>query len=244
MRHTAQVYEHELKSLDARIAQMGGLCEQSLAKAMEALEKNDPALAEQVIHADRQIDQIERDIEEMCIQMIALRQPVAIDLRQIVTALRISSELERIGDLAKNIAKRTIAVAGESRRQPVIRGFKHIGTTALQQLKDVLDAYATRDAPKARAVRQADLTIDEIYNSLFRELMTYMIEDARNITLSTHILFGAKNIERIGDHVTNMAEMVYFMVEGEAMAEGRPKADTTAYMTPQEMDLHGDSDDS
>jgi len=242
--HTVTSYEQELKSLDAKIAHMGGLCEQLLAQAIEALEKNDPARAEQVISRDKAIDQIEREIEELGVQMIARRQPVALDLRQIITALRISGELERIGDLGKNISKRTLAIVGEPQPKRAMLGLKHMGLEALQQLKDVLDAYGSRDAEKAQRVWANDEDIDAMYNSLFRELLTYMMEDPRNITLCTHLLFGAKNIERIGDHVTNIAEMVHFMVRGETLTEGRPKADTTSFVSPDTIQGGDESSDS
>lgn len=239
--HTVSAYEQELQTLDSKIAHMGGLCEHLLAQAIEALEKNDPALAEEVIARDKSVDQIEREIEELGIQMIARRQPVALDLRQIVTALRISGELERIGDLGKNISKRTLAIAGEPQPKRAMLGLKHMGIQALQQLKGVLDAYASRDGEKARQVWSSDYEIDAMYNSLFRELLTYMMEDPRSITLCTHLLFGAKNIERIGDHVTNIAEMTHFLVSGETLVEGRPKADTTSLLAP--ADATGGSDD-
>jgi len=240
--HTVSAYEEELKTLDAKIAHMGGLCEQLLAQAVEALEKNDPELAETVIARDKSIDQLEADIEELAVQMIARRQPVALDLRQIITAIRVAGDLERIGDLGKNISKRTLAIVGEPQPKRAILGLKHMGVQALQQLKDVLDAYSTRDADKAKQVWSSDYEIDAMYNSLFRELLTYMMEDPRSITLCTHLLFGAKNIERIGDHVTNVAEMTYFMVSGETLADGRPKGDTTSLLSP--ADATGDSDNN
>jgi len=240
--HTVSSYEQELKTLDAKIAHMGGLCEQLLAQAIEALEKNDPELAEDVISRDKNIDQLEAEIEDLAVLMIARRQPVALDLRQIITAIRVAGDLERIGDLGKNIAKRALAIAGEPQPKRAMLGLKHMGLQALQQLKDVLDSYATRDAEKAKRVWSSDYEIDAMYNSLFRELLTYMMEDPRNITLCTHLLFGAKNIERIGDHVTNVAEMTYFMISGETLVEGRPKADTTSFLSP--ADAEGSSGDS
>jgi phosphate transport system protein len=149
--------------------------------------------------------------------------------------------LERIGDLGKNISKRTLAIVGEPQPKRAMLGLKHMGLQSLQQLKDVLDAYASRDSEKARHVWTSDEDIDAMYNSLFRELLTYMMEDPRNITLCTHLLFGAKNIERIGDHVTNVAEMVHYMVSGEPLAEGRPKADATSFVSPDEMQSGQDS---
>lgn len=240
MEHTVSSYEQELKTLDAKIAQMGGLCEQLLAQTFEALEKNDPSLAEEVIARDKNIDRVEHEIEDLTVHMIARRQPVAVDLRQIITAIRIAGDLERIGDLGKNISKRTLAITGEQHPKRAMLGLKHMGLQAMEQLKDVLDAYASRDVEKAKKVWANDNEIDSMYNSLFRELLTYMMEDPRNITLCTHLLFGAKNIERIGDHVTNIAEMVHFMISGESLVEGRPKADTTSTMSAEDVKDGGD----
>ncbi len=226
--HTVKSFEDELKLLESKVAQMGGLCEELLAHAIEALDRRDPALAERAILADKAIDQLEREIEELAIITIARRQPMAVDLRQIIAALRISSDLERIGDMSKNIAKRALATAGEQHPKPLMLGLKHISTLALGQLKDVLDAYSHRDADKALKVWVRDEHIDAVYNSLFRELLTYMMEDPRNIGLCTHLLFGAKNIERIGDHATNIAETIHFLVHGKSIADDRPKGDTTA----------------
>ena len=167
-------------------------------------------------------------IEEQVIVMIARRQPLAYDLRQIMAALRISTDLERIGDLGKNIAKRALAVVGEQQPKQLMLGLKHMGELALGQLKEVLDAYIERDADRALKVWYTDEDIDAMYNSLFRELLTYMMEDPRNIGLCTHLLFGAKNIERIGDHATNIAETVYFLVHGKAITDQRPKSDNTS----------------
>ncbi len=229
MEHTVKSYEEELKLLDSKIAQMGGLAEDVLGHAVRALDRRDPELAEYAIREDLAIDELERSIEELAISIIARRQPMALDLRQIITATRISSDLERIGDLAKNIAKRALAVANEQQPKQLMLGIKHIGMTALEQLKDVLDAYSTRDAEKALKVWLRDEQIDAMYNSLFRELLTYMMEDPRNIGLCTHLLFGAKNIERIGDHTTNIAEMIHYLVHGKPITEDRPKGDVTSY---------------
>lgn len=226
--HTVRSYEEELKLLSNNISKMGGLAEQQLDRAIAAIEKRDPNLAEATIRSDRTIDKMERELEEQAISMIARRQPMALDLRQVVTAIRISSDLERIGDLSKNIAKRAMAIAGESHPKPLILGLKHMGELALQQLSTVLDAYAKRDAQKALTVWLKDEDIDAMYNSLFRELLTYMMEDPRNIGLCTHLLFGAKNIERIGDHATNIAETVYYLVHGTEIPDERPKGDITS----------------
>lgn len=221
--HIVKSYEDELALLDKKIAHMGGLAEHNLGKSFDALEKRDPSLAESVINSDVQIDNLQREIEEKVISMIARRQPMANDLRHILAALRITSDLERIGDLSKNIAKRALAVAHENHPKPLISGFRHMVELALRQLKDVLDAYADRDPVKAMAVWNDDQQIDAMYNSLFRELLTYMMEDPRNIGLSTHLLFGAKNMERVGDHTTNIAETIHHMITGNSITEIRPK---------------------
>jgi phosphate transport system protein len=221
--HIVRSYEDELAYLDKKIAHMGGLAENNLGQSFDALEKRDPRLAERVIKSDRMIDALQREIEDQVISMIARRQPMANDLRHIMAALRITGDLERIGDLAKNIAKRALAVAHESHPKPLISGFRHMVELALRQLKIVLDAYAERDAEKAMQVWHEDTQIDAMYNSLFRELLTYMMEDPRNIGVSTHLLFGAKNIERVGDHTTNIAETIHYMVLGTSIADDRPK---------------------
>ena len=226
--HIVRSYDQELDLLDKKVAQMGGQVEQLLARGFDALERRDPQLASAVVGDDRKVDALEGDIQELTIQMIARRQPMAVDLRHIMTVLKIAGELERTGDLAKNIAKRALAVSGENHPKPLMTGLKHMVELALSQLKDVLDAYAERDPEKAVAVWNRDERIDAMYNSLFRELLTYMMEDPRNIGLCTHLLFAAKNIERVGDHTTNIAEDVHYMVRGVALADDRPKGDDTA----------------
>lgn len=233
--HIVASFDDELKALDGKIAHMGGLAEQLLSRAIDALEKRDPDLAEQTISQDKAIDAINSEIEELAIQIIARRQPVALDLRQILAALRIAGNLERIGDLGKNIAKRAMAIARENRPQQLMIGIGHIGSKAMEQLQIVLDAYSQRDAEKAMQVWTRDRDLDAIYNSVFRELLTYMMEDPRNIGVCTHLLFGAKNLERIGDHATNMAESIHFLVKGVPITEDRPKHDTTSFMTPEKM---------
>ena len=226
--HIVTSYQEELAALDNKLAKMGGLAEELLGKAIEALERRDPELADATIRSDRAIDALEREIEEQAISMIARRQPMALDLRQIVTAIRISSDLERIGDLGKNIAKRALAVSGESHPKQLMQGLRHMAELALEQLKDVLDAYSQRNADKALRVWRRDEEIDAMYNSLFRELLTYMMEDPRIIGLCTHLLFGAKNIERIGDHATNIAETIHYLVHGTEILDERPKGDVTS----------------
>jgi phosphate transport system protein len=226
--HIVKSFDQELQLLDKKVAQMGGLAERQLAQAFDALERRDPKLAEAAVASDRSIDVLERELQEQTILMIAKRQPMANDLRHIMTVLKIAGDLERIGDLAKNIGKRALAVSGENHPKPLMTGLKHMLELAMRQLKDVLDAHAERDTEKALAVWRADERLDAMYNSLFRELLTYMMEDPRNIGLCTHLLFGAKNIERIGDHTTNIAEYVYYLVTGAALTDDRPKGDDTS----------------
>ncbi|MDZ4843023.1 MAG: phosphate signaling complex protein PhoU [Hyphomicrobium aestuarii] len=221
--HIVKSYEDELALLDKKIAHMGGLAEHNLGQSFDALQRRDPRLSEGVIRSDRTIDALQREIEELVVSIIARRQPMADDLRHVIAALRIAGDLERIGDLAKNIAKRALAVAHDAHPKPVITGFRHMVELALRQLKDVLDAYADRDPKRAAVVWNQDTEIDAMYNSLFRELLTYMMEDPRNIGPSTHLLFGAKNIERVGDHTTNIAENIHYMIEGTNMPDDRPK---------------------
>jgi phosphate transport system protein len=225
--HTAKAFDADLQEIARKVAEMGGLAEKEIADAVDALAKRDTDLAQRVIAADLTTDQLQRDIEEKAILTIARRQPMAIDLREIVAALRLASDLERIGDLAKNIAKRVVALNGDFPPQKLIRGVEHISDLVLEQLKDVLDAYAQRDLDKAMMVWKGDDRVDAMYTSLFREMLTYMMEDPRNITFCTHLLFCAKNIERMGDHATNIAETVYYMVQGRTLTDERPKGDTT-----------------
>ena len=226
--HIVSAYEAELAELDSKIAHMGGMTEQQLASGFDALVKRDPGLATRVIATDQTIDTYNREIEEKAILIIARRQPMAVDLRQIMAAMKVANDLERVGDLAKNIAKRALALVSEQHPKSLMAGMGHMVERALGQLKNVLDAYAHRDAEKALAVWSNDAEIDALYNSVFRELLTYMMEDPRNIGLCTHLLFGAKNIERIGDHTTNMAETVYYLVKGTPLTDDRPKGDNTS----------------
>ena len=225
--HTVRAFGEQLESLAAGVAQMGGLAEAQFADAIEAIGKRDMALAEAAIAGDPRIDELQLSIEDQAVKVLALRQPLAIDLRDTLAAIKIASELERVGDLAKNIAKRALVL----NREPPIRltlSLARMGKVTLSQINTVLDAYSDRDAAGAEAVWRQDNEIDEIYNSLFRELLTYMMEDPRTISLCTHLLFVAKNIERCGDHATNIAETVYHMVSGGHLASDRPKADVTS----------------
>jgi phosphate transport system protein len=227
MEHTIKAFDADLQDLGRMIAEMGGLAERQIGDALDALNRHDTDLAGNIIATDARIDALQREIEDKAILTIARRQPLAVDLREIVGALRVSNDLERIGDLAKNIAKR-VGVVGELNLQTVMRGVEHMTEMVLAQIKDVLDAYARRDLDKAVQVWRSDGEIDAVNNSLFRELLTYMMEDPRNISVCIHLMFCAKNIERMGDHATNVAETIYYMVEGQMLPDERPKSDTTS----------------
>jgi phosphate transport system protein len=227
--HTAKAFDADLEELTRKVSEMGGLAEREIADAVLALARRDRDLAQRVVASDPAIDVLQQEIEEKAILTIARRQPMAVDLREIVAAFRVANDLERIGDLAKNIGKRVIALEGDFHPQKLIRGVEHMTALVLAQLKAVLDAYAKRDPAGARTVWKSDEQVDSLCTSLFRELLTYMMEDPRNITFCIHLMFCAKNIERMGDHATNIAETVYYMVEGRPMSEQRPKRDTTAF---------------
>ena len=229
--HIVKSFHDQLEALSTAIVQMGGLCEAQLANAIEAVSRRDMPLAEQTISTDTKIDLLEAQIEQQAVRLLALRQPLALDLRETLAALKISHDLERIGDLAKNVAKRTLVIARDAPDQHLAQGLTRMGRQALTQVKDVLDAFARRDAQTALRVWKNDNDIDELYNSLFRELLTYMMEDPRKIGPSTHLLFIAKNFERIGDHATNIAETVYYAATGTKIGEDRPKSDTTSTAT-------------
>ncbi len=232
--HIIKSYDEELQRLDNAITQMGGLAESQLAAAIDAVVRRDPDLASEVIEGDVRVDQFEREVESLVVRLLALRQPLARDLRQNIAALKIASDLERIGDYAANVAKRSIALTQSPPVKPVY-AVPRMGRLGQAMIKDVLDAYVERDADKAMAVWLRDEELDEMYTSLFRELLTYMIEDPRNITACTHLLFIAKNLERIGDHTTNIAETLYFLVHGTALTQVRPKRDRTSLaLTPEE----------
>ena len=225
--HTVKAFDEDLATLRNMLSKMGGLAEQQLARSIEALARRDTKLADSVIHMDEQIDELENAVEEKAVLIIAKRQPMAKDLRDIMVSIRIASDLERIGDLAKNIAKRSHAIYDTIPRR-LTKGLERMGQLSQQQLKLVLDAFATSDAEKAIEVWRHDEDIDALYNSIFRELLTYMMEDPRMIGSCTHLLFATKNIERIGDHATNIAENVYYLVHGRLLKEPRPKKDKTS----------------
>ncbi|MEM1344713.1 MAG: phosphate signaling complex protein PhoU [Pseudomonadota bacterium] len=221
-RHTVTAFDKDLLDLSSGIAEMGGLAEEQLSQALEALHRRDSALAEEVIAADDRLDALEAKFEERAIQTLALRQPMASDLREVVAAIKIVSTLERIGDLAKNIAKRT-RYLNDSQPLKVAASIVRMGRETQTRVAEVLDAYTARDKALAVSVWQRDVEIDEIHNSIFRELITYMMEDPKQIGLGSQLLFVTKNLERIGDHTTFIAEMTYYVVEGEALSEDRPK---------------------
>ena len=225
--HIMSAYDEELKYLSKRIAAMGGHAERMVEQAIQALVNADPGLAQKVIRDDIVLDEGQREIDDKAIVIIAKRQPMATDLREIVGAIRISADLERIGDLGKNVAKRVVSVIDGRQPTSLFRGLEALAELALTQLKEVLDVYASRSFDRIGFVRDRDDQIDAMYTSLFRELLTYMMEDPRNITPCTHLLFCAKNIERIGDHATNIAETIYYIVTGDQMPAERPKGDKT-----------------
>jgi phosphate transport system protein len=224
--HTT-AFGHELQGLSRMVAEMGGLAERQIVEAIDALSKRDRERARQVIAADAAIDAMQRGIEERAVEIIARRQPGASDLREVIGILRIANELERIGDLAKNIGKRVGAVHKEHMPSRSMRGVSHMAILMLAQLRDVLDSFANRDLAKAIEVWERDQDVDRLYTSLFRELLTYMMEDPGTVIFGVHVVFCTKNLERMGDHATNIAEAIYYMVEGRALLRERPKADAT-----------------
>lgn len=222
--HIVKAYDEELETLNNAIIELGGVAEAQIADAIDAVMKRDPDLAVTVIQNDDRADDLNYEVDIQATRLLALRQPMALDLRTIVAALKISADLERIADYAANIAKRSIPLSESEPVRPVYV-IPRMARLASQMIKDVLDAFVERDVEKAVAVWNADEEVDEMYTSLFRELLTYMMENPRNITPCTHLLFIAKNLERIGDHVTNISETIYFLVNGTRMQETRPKKD-------------------
>jgi phosphate transport system protein len=226
--HIVRSYEEQLKKLREMIARMGGLAERQVADAAYALVRRDTELASEVIGRDGEIDQLERDIENFCVRLLALRQPMASDLRFIIAAMKVSNAIERIGDYARNCAKRAVVIS----QQPQIgtmTGFQWMAKLVQENLKDAIDSLVNQDADSAERVWAADASVDDVYNGIFRELLTHMMEDPRNITAATHLLFVAKNYERIGDHATNIAETVFYAVHGGSLPDERPKGDTSPY---------------
>jgi phosphate transport system protein len=227
-KHIVKSFDEQLNRLEHTIAEMGGLAETQLTDAIAALMKRDSEKAAEVAAADARIDNLESEVDQLALSLLALRQPMAADLRVVVCALKTSAIIERIGDYAKNVAKRT-AVLVEFPPVPSAFPVARLGRLAQEMIKDVLDAYVSRDVEKAEMVRERDKELDTLYTSIFRELLTYMMEDPRNITSCTHLLFVAKNIERIGDHTTNIAENVHFLVHGKRPSEERQKDDASSF---------------
>ena len=223
--HIVKSYEDELIQLAAEVARMGGLAEAQVASAVDAVARRDVALSEAVVGRDERLDLLEADIEKRCIKLVALRQPMANDLRRTLSAIKIAGNLERCGDLAKNIAKRALVIADAEPMTALTRSINRMGKLVAVRLKDVLDAYTSGEVERAVAVWTRDQEVDEHYNSLFRELLTYMMGDPRTITPCAHLLFVAKNLERIGDHATNIAEIIHYDVTGQALGPERPKTD-------------------
>ncbi|MBV8888717.1 MAG: phosphate signaling complex protein PhoU [Alphaproteobacteria bacterium] len=225
--HIIKSYDEELRRLSKMIVEMGGMAESQLVAAIDAVVERDSELAARVVEADSRVDDLERELDNLAIRLLALRQPMARDLREIIVALKIASDLERICDYAANVAKRSIALAQTPPIQPVY-ALPRMAHLAQLLVKEVLDAYIERDPDKALEVWRRDAELDEMYSSLFREFLTYMMEDPRNIGACTHLLFMAKNIERIGDHATNIAENLYYLVHGTPLNETRPKGDNSS----------------
>ncbi|MBM3507813.1 MAG: phosphate signaling complex protein PhoU [Alphaproteobacteria bacterium] len=226
--HIVKAFDDQLNALDAKIAEMGGLAESMLADAVDALSKRDAELAAEVVAGDRKLDQLEEEVNTLAMRLLALRQPTAGDLRAVIAALKISSDLERAGDLAKNVAKRTITIAKAPPVTPVT-GIVNLGALVQGRIHTAIDAFVARDAKLAMDVWSCDEEVDQLHTSLFRELLTYMMEDPRNITPCAHLLFVAKNIERIGDHITNVAERIVFLVRGKLPERERHKEDESPY---------------
>jgi len=233
--HIVRAFGQELEQLSNIIIQMGGVAEAQVEAAVQTVVRRDVTKAAQVIQADNQLDQLQQDIDNETLRLLALRQPMASDLREILAAVKIASNIERIGDYASNIAKRAIALAQVPPVRPA-SGVTRMDRLVQEIMKDVFDAYVDRDVAKAVAARQRDEELDELYTSLFREVLTYMMEDPRNITPCTHLLFIAKNLERIGDHATNIAETIHFLVIGQPLITTRPKGDTSSQMVVSPTD--------
>jgi len=225
MEHTVRAYDAELDAITAELARMGGLAEAEVADAIRSIADRQLDLAQAVIDRDARLDAMEADIQQKAIRLIALRQPVADDLRRTVAAIKISGDLERCGDLAKNIAKRALVIAESEPLTPVTSSIERMGELVALRLKEVLDALATREVDRAINVWMLDHEIDEHYDAIFRELLTYMMGDPRMITACAHLLFVAKNLERIGDHATNIAETLHYEITGAPLADERPKSD-------------------
>jgi phosphate transport system protein len=227
--HTAKAFDVDLRELTRMVSEMGHVVEKQLADALDALANLNSELGQRAIAFDPHVDALQHEIEEKAVLTIARRQPMAIDLREIIGAIRIANDLERVGDLAKDIGKRVLSLSDDLNPANLILSVEHMDTLVLERIRRVLDSYANQNLELALAVGNGDQEIDSTCTSLFRELLTYMMENARNITSCIDLMFCAKNIERMGDHATNIAETVYYIVEGRPIAEQRPKGDTTTF---------------
>jgi phosphate transport system protein len=226
MAHIVAAFDEDLVQVQARVSEMGGICEELLSKALRSVQERDAGLAREVIERDKALDDMETALEEQVVKVIALRQPVAADLRVLIAAMKLATTLERIGDLAKNIAKRAIPLSS-ARPVKLTNSIVRMGRATLAQLSDVLNAHAGRDVDLAVQIWNQDQEIDEMYNAVFREVVTYMVEDSRLIGVGAQLMFIAKNLERIGDHTTHIAEMVAYIVRGESLGNDRPKGEPT-----------------
>jgi phosphate transport system protein len=243
--HTIASYDADLKELDALVSEMANNATSALEDAARALDTGDVGLAQQVIAADAAMDQLQQSIEAKAVSTIATRQPVAIDLRQIISTIRVANDLERIGDLAKNVAKRVIAMGEQPASIKIASSLAPLAARVGEQLQNVTAAYRSGDDGMALEVWRSDGAIDTLHTSLFRELLTYMMEDPRSIGVCAHLLFCAKNLERIGDHATNIAETTHYMIKGDMLSSDRPKADGSSGVDPNwgaQPDLKGQED--
>ncbi|MEM9733201.1 MAG: phosphate signaling complex protein PhoU [Pseudomonadota bacterium] len=229
--HIVKAFDDDLKQIEALILEMGGMVESQITQATKALLTRDEELAIAVRKADKPIDRMESEVDELTLKVLAMRQPMADDLRAVICALKVSSNLERIGDYAKNIAKRTIPLSETSHIDTAETTIKRMSQTVREMVRDALNAYVNKDVETADALILRDEEVDHMHNTLFRELLTYMMEDPRHITPCMHLLFIAKNLERMGDHTTAVAEQIHYVVTGEIPEDDRPKHDVTSQMT-------------
>lgn len=222
--HIVSAFDGDLMAVQAKISEMGGLAEELLSNALDAVQNRDANLAQEVVARDKRLDQLEYELDELATNTIALRQPMAEDLRVLISGMKVATTLERVGDLSKNIARRAVYLA-EARPARLSSSIVRMGQQTLSQVTEVLDAYVSRDTALAVAIWRRDVELDETYNAIFREVVTYMMEDPRMIGLGSQLLFIAKNLERIGDHTTHISEAIYYIVEGEPLGDDRPKGE-------------------
>ncbi|KGB82622.1 MAG: phosphate transport system regulatory protein PhoU [Confluentimicrobium sp.] len=232
-KHIVASYDRDLEAIQAQIMKMGGLVEAAVLDAAKSLERRDEELAERVRAGDKAIDELEERVNEECARLLALRQPAATDLRTVLTVMKISANLERVGDYAKNMAKRTSVLVQMQPIDGASGAIRRMAKAVEGMMKDALDSYIQRDVELAQDVRMRDHEVDQMYNALFRQFLTFMMEDPRNITACMHLHFIAKNIERMGDHVTSIAEQVIYLATGEMPEDTRPKSDLTSFETTE-----------